>query len=65
MLLTPRTRPSGIASTLRRLKSGVVSDFQRDVARQLGIARAIYLAHASFTQLGEDLVRPEARPGLE
>ncbi len=37
----------------------------RDVAIQLGIARAIHLAHAAGAEGGEDFVRAEARAGCE
>ena len=39
---------------------GVRQDLDRDVAIQLGIARAIHLAHAAGPHGGEDLVRAEA-----
>ena len=37
--------------------------FDRDIAIQLRIARAIHLAHAARTEGGEDFVRTETRAG--
>ena len=40
-------------------------DLDRDVAPQLGIARAIHLAHATGAQLRQYVVRAEAKAGLQ
>ena len=50
---------------IRIAGEGVRQDLQRDVAIQLGIARAIHLAHAAGAEGGEDFVRAEARAGVE
>jgi hypothetical protein len=34
-------------------------EFERDLATQLGVARAIHLAHAAFAERGEDSIRAE------
>ncbi len=41
----------------------VGEDFQRDVTRQLPIARAIDLAHAPGAERGEDFIRAESTAG--
>ena len=38
-------------------------DLDRDLTFQLGIGRPIHLAHATFTDLGSDLVDAEAGTG--
>ena len=50
---------------IRIAREGVRQDLQRDLAIQLGIARAIDLAHAAGPEGGEDLVRAEADAGLQ
>ena len=40
-------------------------DLHRDVALELGVARAEHDAHAALAELGDDLVRSEAGPGSE
>jgi hypothetical protein len=40
-------------------------NFQRDIAIEARIARAIDLAHAAGADGGQDLVRPEASTGTE
>ena len=49
--------PVGVA------RERVGQDFDRDVAIELRIARAIHLAHAAGTNGGEDFVRAEADAG--
>jgi hypothetical protein len=44
---------------------GVWQDFQRDIAIQLRIARAIDLAHAPRTESGENFVRTDSRTNGE
>jgi hypothetical protein len=43
----------------------VGDDLQRDVAIQLGIARAIHLAHAAGAEGGDNLIRAESGAGGE
>ena len=40
-------------------------DFQRDVAIELGVARAIDLAHTPGAERGEDLIRAESSAGRQ
>ena len=40
-------------------------DLDGDLTFQLGVGRAIHLAHATFTDLGSDLVDAEAGAGSE
>jgi hypothetical protein len=49
---------------IRIAGEGVRQDLQRDLAIQLGIARAVHLAHAAGPEGGENLVRAEAGAGL-
>ena len=42
---------------------GVADDFERDVAAEARIARAIHLAHAAGAELADDLVAPTRAPG--
>jgi hypothetical protein len=39
-----------------------LNDFQRDIAIELGIARAIGLTHTASANLGDDLVGPTREP---
>ena len=39
---------------------GIGQDFQGDIAIELGVARAIDLAHAARTESGENLIRAES-----
>src|SRR4029079_10976506 len=48
---------------VRTLDEARRQDFQRDVAIQLGVARAIHLAHPARPDGSDDLVRTEAGPG--
>ena len=43
----------------------VGKDLQRDIAIELGIARAEYLAHPARADAGDDFVDAEARTGSE
>ena len=38
-------------------------DLERDVSIELGVARAVHLAHAAGPEGAENLVRAKARPG--
>jgi hypothetical protein len=46
------------AITIKR--EGLRQDLQRDIAIELGVARAIDLAHAPFAEQGHDFVRADA-----
>src|SRR5438309_5949758 len=41
------------------------NDFERDVATELRIARAIHLAHPARAERRDDLIRPEAAAGAD
>ncbi len=40
-------------------------DLDRHIAPELGVARAIDLAHATRTDLGDNFIRAKTRPGSE
>jgi hypothetical protein len=44
---------------------GVGQDFQRNVATELGVARAIHLAHAAGAERAEDLVVRDGASGRQ
>ncbi len=48
-----------------RAGEGLRQDLQRDIAIELGVARAIDLAHAPFAEQGHDFVRADASAGGE
>ena len=50
------------AITIKR--EGVRQDLQRDIAIELGVARAIDLARAPFAEQGHDFVRADASAGV-
>ena len=50
---------------IRVVGERVGQDFQRDVAFELRVARAIDLAHASGADGGDDFIRAETRAGSE
>ena len=57
--------PAEAGEALRLQRECRSNHFQRDVAIELGIARAIHLAHAAGAERGENLIRAEARAGSE
>ena len=50
---------------VRIVGEDVREDLDRDFAPQLRIARAINLSHAAAAEGSDDLVRPDARAGLD
>ena len=50
---------------IRIERKGVGQDFQRDVAIELRIARAIHLAHAAGAERGQNFIGTEVRAGSE
>src|SRR5262245_49130838 len=52
----------GSGETLRVTRQGRRQDFDGDLPFQHRVGGAVHLAHASFAQLGEDLVRSESGP---